>query len=147
MPPLIKMTMDFPSGQQTYMLSEEKAFEILRIVLMNEQCKTAIVQNPNEPLDIPDAEELTDYIKSLPSYTFTVEDVTTHYVANSDEIDKDEMTRWTNAVRSKLSRIRDKIADEESGNWDVKKNGLVRTYTFVKDNTDKNTESEMDKWI
>lgn len=129
------------------MLSEEKAFEILRIVLMNEQCKTAIVQNPNEPLDIPDAEELTDYIKSLPSYTFTVEDVTTHYVANSDEIDKDEMTRWTNAVRSKLSRIRDKIADEESGNWDVKKNGLVRTYTFVKDNTDKNTESEMDKWI
>jgi hypothetical protein len=145
MPPLIKMTMDFPSGQQTHMLSEEKAFEILRIVLMNEQCKTAIVQNPNEPLDIPDAEELTDYIKSLPDYTFTVEDVTTHYVANSDEIDKDEMTRWTNAVRSKLSRIRDKIADEESGKWDVKKNGLVRTYTFVKDNTDKNTESEMDE--
>ena len=122
-------------------MDENDAFELLKSILIKET-KLSSSASSVDSIPNPGTYDLTKYIKSKENYAFTIEEIIDSYMAEYENIEKNEKNRWTNALRSKLNRIRDKIANEENGEWKEKKEDNNKIYYFIK-----NDISEVKSWI
>lgn len=137
----IKITFEFSSSPVSVYMDENDAFELLKSILIKET-KLSSSASSVDSIPNPDTHDLTKYIKSKENYAFTIEEIIDSYLAEYENIDKNEKNRWINALRSKLNRIRDKIANEENGEWKEKKEDNNKLYYFIKNDT-----SDIKTWI
>lgn len=134
MPGRISVIFDFPNRPVRIELREDEAFALLTNILGMD---TGIHQTTLSKVPpIPEAGELTEIILQRLQYKFSVEDVADLFLKDYPHVGKSEKAKWINALRSKLARLRDKIADEEKGTWSVKRDGKSKIYTFEKNITD-----------
>lgn len=82
-------------------------------------------------LKIPKWSEIEEYI-ILKKSGFLVEDVFQHFFDDRlESCNEKEATRIKNAVRAKITRVRDAIEESEGGEWISEQRGRGRFYKFV----------------
>lgn len=136
----VKITLEFPKGSQSHLISENLAMEFLKLILMDDSV-TSTKTTPSKKLDIPDVEELVGFLEEL-EYHYNIEQVTDKFLPNHSHIDDSIVKTWVNAVRAKLARIRKKMELEYNGKWVIEKNGLYNTYKFTKNKDELNEDNK-----
>lgn len=134
MPLKVSVIFDFPNRPVRIELREDEAFALLTNILGMDNVSHQTTLSKIPP--IPEAEELTEIIIQRLQYKFSVEDIADLFLKDYPHIGKSDKAKWINALRSKLSRLRNKIADEEKGTWLEERDGKSKIYTFEKSITD-----------
>ncbi len=84
-------------------------------------------------MKVPPRLEIENYIKSQPDYKFSIDDIVQHLSGNTRlDFTEPDVIRWMNAIRAKVQRIRDLIAESEKGRWVSDYDGRNKFFTFLR---------------
>lgn len=84
----------------------------------------------------PTREDIEEFIKSKPSYEYSIEAITEHFLGNErSRFDEKELKRWDSGLRIKVKRLTEAIAKSEDGYWqDRYTEGHKKVFKFIKNN-------------
>ena len=84
----------------------------------------------------PSRFELEQFIKTHPDYEYSIESITEHFLGTERPIyNKENLKRWDTALRIKVKRLTEKIAESEKGHWEgTYTEGHKKSFKFIKDN-------------
>lgn len=102
------------------------------------------IESFKELPQLPTFNEIRDFIKTQSDYKHSVESVALHFAQRKvDSKENDKALLWLNAIRSASNRVRKEISDKESGVWDFERRDRQKTFTFIKNEEDIQTQSHL----
>lgn len=139
----VELVFKFPNRSVNIILKQDEALNLFKRLVGFSGLDDKLVLNEAPP--IPSTPDLERFIKSKPDYQFTIDDIADYFLENVN-IDKEEKSRWVNATRTKVNRIRNKIEKKENGRWNIEADGLKKTFKFMK-NQISNDQIKQDETI
>lgn len=91
--------------------------------------------NTGTIIKVPSRVELETFIKSQPEYEYSIETITNHFLGDDrSNLSLNEFGNWDRALRIKVKRVTDEIAEKEKGYFEGKHiGGHKKVFKFIKD--------------
>ena len=125
----VELVFKFPNRSVNIKLKQDEALNLFKRLVGFSGLDDKLILNKAPP--IPSTPDLERFIKSQSDYLFTIDDIVDYFLENVN-IDKEEKSKWINATRTKVNRIRNNIEKKEDGSWEIEADGLKRTFKFIK---------------
>lgn len=125
----VELVFKFPNRSVNIKLKQDEALNLFKRLVGFSGLDDKLILNKVPP--IPSTPDLERFIKSQSDYLFTIDDIVDYFLENVN-IDKEEKSKWINATRTKVNRIRNNIEKKEDGSWEIEADGLKRTFKFIK---------------